>query len=142
MIPNPWVIIAALAVLAGSNAWSYLHGVEVAQGRQARLQQQYVDTVRAQERARQHDQDQRTQELSDEKDRIYRDLLLDYERLRQRAARLPESARADCAGATGRELSREDAELLSRIAADADRQRAALKACYDYADAVGSTATR
>jgi hypothetical protein len=56
--------------------------------------------------------------------------------LRDRAKRMPEASRANCAGASGRELSRQDAEFLVRFAADADLLRNALGTCYDYADAI------
>jgi hypothetical protein len=42
----------------------------------------------------------------------------------------------DCKGTTGTELSREDAEFLTREAARADRLRAALGACYVQYDEV------
>lgn len=44
------------------------------------------------------------------------------------------SAAADCKGATGAELYREDAAVALRIAGDADIQRAALAACYQQYD--------
>ena len=46
------------------------------------------------------------------------------------------SAKLNCAGATGQELSRPDAEFLTREAARADRIRLGLKTCYKYADEV------
>jgi hypothetical protein len=57
-------------------------------------------------------------------------------RLRKRPERMPEPARQACEGATGGELSGPDAEVLSRIAAEADGQRAALSECYSWVDAV------
>lgn len=57
--------------------------------------------------------------------------------LRERPERpgdLPDHPRADCTGGTGAELSRPDAEFLSREAARADELRAGLEACYAYAD--------
>jgi hypothetical protein len=53
----------------------------------------------------------------------------------ERRTDVPETAGA-CAGATGAELSRPDGEFLERLAADADRQRAALKQCYEVYDKV------
>ena len=57
--------------------------------------------------------------------------------LRQRKERdsLPNTSR-DCQGATGAELSREDAEFLTRLAASADKAVAALKSCYKQYDSV------
>lgn len=57
-------------------------------------------------------------------------------RLRKRPERLPEPARQACEGATGRELAAGDAEFLSRYAARAAEQEAALSECYAWIDAV------
>lgn len=54
----------------------------------------------------------------------------------ERPSGVPEGARADCAGASGAELSRSDAEFLDREAARADTQRAGLVACYEVIDAL------
>lgn len=55
--------------------------------------------------------------------------------LRDRPERhLPDDSRANCAGASGAELSRQDAGFLVREAARAERLQAALDACYKYAD--------
>jgi hypothetical protein len=51
------------------------------------------------------------------------------ERLRDRPERLPEPARAACAGATGAQLSGRDAAFLERFAARANELRAALARC-------------
>ncbi len=48
----------------------------------------------------------------------------------KRSATLPDTPRVECAGVSGRELSREDAEFLAREAARADTIRAGLEACY------------
>lgn len=48
----------------------------------------------------------------------------------KRSITLPDTPRIECAGASGRELSREDAEFLVREAARADTLRAGLEACY------------
>jgi hypothetical protein len=65
----------------------------------------------------------------------------DLERMRQRAERrdatgVPAAPRPDCAGATGAELSRTDAEFLVREAARADDIRAGLVACYQVIDGI------
>lgn len=55
--------------------------------------------------------------------------------LRNRPARIvSRPATATCAGSTGRELSREDAEFLTRLAADAQHDAANLVACYSRED--------
>lgn len=58
--------------------------------------------------------------------------------LRQRPPRPTEatSAARDCQGASGSQLSREDAEFLSRESARADRLRASLDQCYQQYDEV------
>ena len=52
------------------------------------------------------------------------------------AVRLPEAARAACAGATGKELARPDAEFLVRYAADAAQLQSDLRACKAYINTV------
>ena len=52
----------------------------------------------------------------------------------ERAERMSETARTSCAGADGRELSRQDAEFLARESARADEIRAGLEACYAVLD--------
>lgn len=69
-------------------------------------------------------------------------LRTDLERLRQRperpaiAAGVPAAVDPACAGATGAELSRPDAEFLVREAARADEIRAGLVACYAVIDGI------
>ena len=54
----------------------------------------------------------------------------------ERPAGVPENPRPACAGASGAELSRTDAEFLVGEAARADRCRAGLEACYQVIDGV------
>lgn len=55
--------------------------------------------------------------------------------LRDRPERhLPNDSGTNCKGATGADLSRQDAVFLVREAARADRLQSALDACYKYAD--------
>ena len=58
--------------------------------------------------------------------------------LRQRPSRPTEAApdACTCQGASGSQLSREDAEFLSREAARADRLRSSLEQCYQQYDEV------
>lgn len=58
------------------------------------------------------------------------------ERLRNRPVRTIEAASPNCSGATGAQLSREDAEFLTREAARGDEYAIALQACYKYADEI------
>lgn len=52
----------------------------------------------------------------------------------ERAERMSADSRTACAGADGRELSRQDAEFLARESARADEIRAGLEACYAVLD--------
>lgn len=81
------------------------------------------------------------QEHSDEVARISSQRDAALERLRKRAARLPEPARAACQGSTGAELSGEDSAVLVREAARADELRGALRACYGWIDSVRGQAS-
>lgn len=83
----------------------------------------------------------RLQDKENEKDRIAAKLDTAVASLRdrpERAARpgTPTAAASNCKGSTGAELSRPDAEFLTREAARADGVRADLAACYaQYDDA-------
>lgn len=63
-----------------------------------------------------------------------RDAALD--KLRSRSDRMPTASLAKCKGATGKQLSRRDAEFLTRLAGRADRLREALRVCYAYEETV------
>lgn len=82
------------------------------------------------------------QEKTNENARIAARYATDLDSLRKRADRRPAPsggtapAATSCEGATGAELSRPDAEFLVSEAARADRQRAALGACYSAYDAL------
>lgn len=54
----------------------------------------------------------------------------------ERASATDQTARSSCAGATGAELSRSDAEFLVGEAARADEVRAGLSACYQVIDGI------
>lgn len=56
--------------------------------------------------------------------------------MQQRPARMPESSRPACKGATGAELSGPDADFLARESARADILQAALDRCQTYNDTV------
>lgn len=97
-----------------------------------------VEVTRKQEQEKQEKVNEATQTQYNELNRINSRLNRDLDRLRKRAnrSRQSESSRANCTGATGKELSAEDAGFLTREAARADRIRAGLKTCYQYADTV------
>jgi hypothetical protein len=82
------------------------------------------------------------QDKQDEIARIRADSASAIARLQSRPDRKPASpgavpgAAPACAGATGAELSRPDGEFLVGLAGRADEHRAALQACYRWADEV------
>lgn len=76
------------------------------------------------------------QEQSDEIARINDRHRAELDRLRKRPARMPESSRGACKGATGAELSGPDGGFLSGESARANEQREALAKCYAWIDKV------
>lgn len=82
------------------------------------------------------------QEKLDEINRIRSDSAAAIARLSNRPDRKPAPASgvpqttATCTAATGAELAASDAIFLSRLAERADEQRAALQACYQWAETV------
>ena len=77
-----------------------------------------------------------TQNLTDERNSIMRQRDTLLIRLRDRPNRVSQTTETKCQGASGADLSRQDAEFLTREASRSDRLRIALKACYDYADSI------
>lgn len=140
-MPSSTLILAAVLVLAVTNAFTWAKATNIADTRwKAQINQQRAE-AEAQARAT----EQRQQEAANaiarrhayEVSTVRRNLDLALDSLRHRPERpadLPEAPRADCAGATGAELSRPDAEFLSRQAARADEIRAGLDACYRHVD--------
>jgi len=97
-----------------------------------------VEQAREEEQAKQERANEIAKRQYDEVVAINMRLDTDLKRLQHRESRrhLPKDSKAGCQGTSGAELSREDAEFLTREAARADRLRTALKACYDYADSL------
>lgn len=97
-----------------------------------------VKQARKTEREQQEKVNAAIQKQFDDLASVHGQLIIDLDRLRNRPGRasLPTTARTECKGSTGAELSRQDAEFLTRLAARADEIRIALIACYDYADSV------
>lgn len=147
--------IAAGALVAGLVLGAYAdHAVMT--GRIAKIEKTHADlerqraevyaTDQAEARAKEQTWAARVgqveQEKTNENARIAARYAAELDGLRKRAERRPAptgetpSATATCAGATGAELSRPDAAFLIGEAARADRQRAALAACYGAYDAV------
>ena len=97
-----------------------------------------VAAAMTKERALQHEADKIAQRQADELHSVNERLADELDSLRNRPSRrdLPRDSGVDCKGARGDELSREDAEAFTRLAADAEQHRIALKACYSYADSL------
>ena len=131
-------IILALSLIAG--AW--FHGSQHGKGVERLLWQIKVqratDVARAAEKQRQESVNNAIQKQYDDLAGINNSLVRDLNRLRSRPTRnsMPGNTAVTCKGATGRELSAEDASFLTREAARADRHRAAVAACYAYADSL------
>ena len=141
-MPSPILLLAVFIAFALTNAYSYIKGGNAADTRWTAQ----IQTARANAEAQARATEQRHQEAVNaitrrhtaEISQVRRNLDLALDSLRSRPDRpshLPEADRADCAGGTGAELSRPDAEFLSREAARADELRAGLRACYQHVDA-------
>lgn len=134
---KPWIIIVA-SIMGAAAIWFHgnHHGKNSAELRHAQDVAEALQQAIEAERKQQEEVNHALQKQTDDLAAINRMLALDIEQLRQRAKRLPQATRADCQGASGAELSGKDAEFLVREAARADGLRAALQACYRYADTV------
>lgn len=135
-----YIAIAAILALIGAFAGGEWHGRQSERAKwEARINKERADAAeeaRKSERAKQEQVNAALRKQNNELAGINAGLLDDLDRLRSRPGRVSEGARPGCQGATGAELSRRDAEFLVRLAARADRLRAALAACYEYADTV------
>lgn len=133
---NPWVWLAALAMLAGSYGTGRFHQYRSDLKDQAEAKFTESESARLRERAAQVT----AQRISDEKEarlrRVARERDVALAGLRNRPGRLPEPARASCNGGTGAQLSRDDAEFLVRFASERDEVAAQLSACQSWIRAV------
>jgi hypothetical protein len=126
---NPYALLAALVALLVAVGGAYFKGRHDEHA--SHLEQIVADTNEArriEQRAATHRQETEDA-LSAELRGVNARLADALERVRQRPERLPEAARAACAGSTGRELSGRDAAAFERLAARADTIRAELAAC-------------
>lgn len=113
-----------IAKLKEEYATAQLEAIEVAVAAERQMQKEVNDALEKQSRQNRNIASNLARELDGMRKRA------------ERAERMSEDSRAACAGADGRELSREDAGFLAREAARAEEQRAALEACYRFVDAV------
>jgi len=142
MMPSPIILLALFLAFAITNGYSYVKGGKAADTRWiAKTQTERADAeaaARATEQRHQEAANAIARRHAHEVQTVRRNLDLALDSLRSRPDRqqhLPDAPRADCQGGTGAELSRPDAEFLSREAARADDLRAGLQACYAHVDA-------
>lgn len=140
-MPNPWLIVGALLAIAaayfgGEYRGSAAKDMEWQAKTYAELAEK-SEAARNQESMWQGVVNGTVKNDQARADGIRRtlDIALDSLRHRpERAAGVSEAPRSACAGGTGAELSRADAEFLEREAARAERQRSGLIACYEVID--------
>lgn len=136
-------MLAAVLILAITNAYSYVKGGRSADTRwTAKIQTERAEAEAA-ARATEHRHQEQANAIAKRhatevsKIRGALDIALDSLRDRpERPAGLPDAGRPDCAGGTGAELSGADARFLAGEAARADEVRAGLQACYEHIDAM------
>lgn len=135
---DPRILLAAVIALAGAYGTGRWHQWRVDEKAQALVKAEQADKARGVER----DWQAKLSEVRDAKDQDLKRIALERDRalaeLRKRPTRMPEAARSSgqCDGATGRELSAEDAEAFARLAADADETAAALRECQGWVRSV------
>lgn len=128
-------IIAAITAIGG---FSYRAGYVACAEETQKTAIESLEKARKIEREKQRKADEITQQNLDNLAAINAALTDDIIRLQSRKdrGRLSRAAKTECPAATGRELSKPDAEFLVRLAARADQLRSALNACYQYADEI------
>lgn len=140
---NPWLIVGALLAIAAAYFGGEYRGAKAKDMEwQAKT---YAELAEASEAARKQEsmwQGVVNETVRNQESRlagVRRNLDIALNSLRDRPERhagMSEDSRSACAGATGADLSRPDAEFLSREAARADEIRAGLIGCYEVIDGV------
>jgi hypothetical protein len=116
---NGWRLEARVASLKASHAQALAKAQEAARSREKTLYEDF-DKIRKNKDAKIKDIDAR--------------LAAALDSLRNRPDRLPQTP-TSCAGTTGKELSRPDAEFLERFAADAQKLQSELNSCISQYNA-------
>lgn len=129
-----YLIIAAVVLGLAGGLW--LHGNYHGRSVMEMKIEQANNRALREKQALQEKIDEITQQQTDDLAAVIDERDAALKRLRNRPNRMPEAAATECKGSTGAELSRTDAEFLTREAARADRLRRALISCYDYADSL------
>lgn len=138
---NPYLLLGAVLAIVGAFLAGNIHGHQSERTTwQAKIEEaraEASEVARKQEHAKQGKINEALRKENERMARINAGLAADIDELRNRPPRrVPETTGTSCAGATGAELSGPDARFLVGEAARADRLRAALAACYEYADTV------
>ena len=150
---NPWVILGFVLAVGAAAGGGYYKGnsagkAEVQQAWDKEKAEQYAAYAKGQEEAR-----RREQEMQGAADKLRREKDAEIKNINARATALANSLRdkpsrptesgavsstpsAGSSACTGKELYREDGEVLVRIAREADELRAALKQCYKQYESV------
>jgi hypothetical protein len=138
---NPWVLLVLFSAFVFNGLYWNAHGSNAEHARMvAKLESeraQALQNVRDTESKWQEKVNEITKKQAEKLAEVQHHLDVAIVSLRDRPKRpatLPDTPRAECEGASGRELSREDAEFLTREAARADALREGLEACYATLD--------
>ena len=133
-----FLIIVAVGFIKWYSDNQYDAGYASCETKNVKAINEAVAKDRETEREKQDKADAEAQKQFDKINIINNSLNDELDRLRKRANRKqqPKNAKAICKGADGRSLSAEDAGFLAREAARADKIRAGLIGCYNYADSV------
>lgn len=140
---NPYLILAIVLAFVGNGFYWNHHGSVAATTELAAVWEKdradrevkARDTERVWQGAVNETQQKHVARVAE----IQRTLDIALNSLRDRPNRpsaMPSNPRVECAGSSGAELSRTDAEFLAREAARADSCRAGLDACYTVIDKV------
>ncbi len=142
MIPSPMLMLAVVLAFVANGFYWFASGSNSADTRwKAKINQERAESqaaARATEQRHQEAANAIARRHANNVSTIRRNLDIALDSLRDRPDRpagVPEATRPGCAGSTGAELSRPDAEFLVREAARADDIRAGLDACYRHVDA-------
>lgn len=138
---NPWALLVLLGAFVLNGFYWHAHGSNSERVRlMAQFEHERVDMVqkaRDTEKKWQGAINEITTNQAEKLAEVQHNLDVAIVSLRdrpERPTRLPDTPRIECSGASGRELSREDAEFLVREAARADTLRVGLEACYSAYD--------
>lgn len=135
--------IAAIVLTTGfsagwvSNGWRLNEKIATIKADHEKEKSDAISNARLKEVALQKEADRLRINHANKVAEINADLDAALERLRNRPERVSYPT-GTCEGTSGKELSRPDAEFLTRLASEADKVVSALEACYAQYDSVRS----